>query len=207
MPLTKTGKKAPTTERRNNERDFNGLVLQLDDPRPTARRWAVRDLAAYPDAYAVLLEYLVKEQDGTVLEGILTNLIAIGTIEVVDGLLPMLRSQDAKLRNSIIEALQQMPEAVGKRMEALLQDPDPDVRIFAINVLQTLRHDHAPQWLHSVILADAHVNVCATAIDVLAEVGTPEMIPDLQALVDRFPDEAFIAYAVGVAARQIQCPR
>jgi hypothetical protein len=49
-----------------------------------------------------------------------------------------------------------------------------------------------------------HVNVCAEALDALAEVGEPDAIPALETLADRFPDVAFIKFAVDAAIRRIR---
>ncbi|MFL9829047.1 HEAT repeat domain-containing protein, partial [Rhodoplanes sp. SY1] len=85
----------------------------------------------------------------------------------------------------------------------LLSDTDSDVRIFAVNVLFSLRHPRVPQLAWDVIRTDPHVNVCAAAVDVLAELGTSEMHGDLEALVQRFPDEPFLRFAVSAAMKQI----
>jgi HEAT repeat protein len=86
----------------------------------------------------------------------------------------------------------------------MLADPDSDVRIFAINVLAALPHPMVPKWLRHVVTTDPHVNVCAEALDALAEVGEPDAIPALEALGDRFRDVAFIQFAVDAAVRRIR---
>ena len=48
------------------------------------------------------------------------------------------------------------------------------------------------------------VNVCAEALDALAEVGEPDVIPALETFADRFPDVAFIQFAVDAAVRRIR---
>ena len=105
---------------------------------------------------------------------ILTGLIVNKSPAVVAGLLPLLGSEDANLRNGAIEALQQMPDEVAPHVEAMLADPDSDVRILAVNVLSALPHPMVPEWLRRVVTTDPHVNVCAAALDALAEVGEPE---------------------------------
>ncbi|WP_438404763.1 HEAT repeat domain-containing protein, partial [Aeromonas hydrophila] len=82
--------------------------------------------------------------------------------------------------------------------------PDADVRIFAINVLESLQHPNVEQWLLDVISQDPHVNVCATALDLLAEVGTVAAVAPLQALQQRFSDEPFMHFAIDVALTRIK---
>lgn len=122
---------------------------------------------------------------------------------VVCGLLPCLRSEDAALRNGVIEALQRMPDALVPHIRPLLEDEDSDVRIFAVNVLGALAHPQAPRWLEAVLRCDPHVNVCAAAVEGLAELGDAASVPALGALPARFPAEPFIAFAVQAALARI----
>jgi len=88
-------------------------------------------------------------------------------------------------------------------MASLLNDPDPDVRIFAVNILESLCHPDVEQWLIDVIRDDAHINVCATAVDLLGEVGSEQALPALQSLKERFTDEPYIQFAADLAINRI----
>lgn len=190
-------------DERKQDRNCASLELQLSDPSPTARRWAARDLADCPDSSAALVEQLQREQDKTVREIILTTLTHLGDEEAVAGLVNCLRSEDASLRNEAIEAMKLLPDEVAPIMGQLLKDPDPDVRIFAVNVLESLRHEQVEEWLNEVIEHDAHVNVCATAVDLLGEVGTSYSWEALEKLKARFPDEPYIRFAADLALKRI----
>jgi HEAT repeat protein len=179
-------------------------IAELGSPDAASRRLAARTLAATQDNVPLLCAHLARERSLSVRSIILTGLIGQKSPAVVDGLLPLLRSEDANLRNGAIEALQQMPDEVAPRIEAVLADPDSDVRIFAVNVLATLAHPMVPEWLRRVVSVDPHVNVCAAALDALAEVGEPDAIPALEALDERFADVAFIKFAVDAAIRRIR---
>lgn len=192
------------TEVRRLLRDRAGLLRQLGDEAADVRRWAALDLAAFPDTVETICAHLARETQPAVREAMITALIKIGGNAVVVGLMPLLRSEDAALRNEAIEALQQLPDAVSPYVETMLQDADPDYRIFAINVLGDLSHPQAPAWLRGVVERDADCNVCATAVDALAEVGAPEVIPALHALADRFGDEPFMQFCVQAAVRRIR---
>jgi len=167
-------------ERRKVQRNFEGLVTQLSSENPKERRWAARDLADYKEASSYLVEQLMKEKDIAVREIIISSLLAIGDEIAIAGLINCLKSDDAHLRNSAIEALKQVSEKVSPYIEKLLQDREPDVRIFAVNILESLRHPNVVKWLIEVIEKDENVNVCATALDLLAEVGTEEAIPAIK---------------------------
>ena len=180
------------------------LLEVMKEGKTSERRRAARDLAAFPEATAELCALFGEETDSAVQHAILTSLIKINSDAVASGLAPYLRSENAALRNGAVEALQQMPDAVAAHIEELLHDENSDVRIFAIDILQALCHPDAPAWLCEIIADELHVNVCATAVDRLAEIGTPEMIPALQSLAKRFADEPFMEFAVQTAVARIE---
>jgi len=191
-------------DERKQERDFHGLLNQLQEADPAVRRWAVRDLAEYPEAVPHLIELLNNETVPFVREAIFTSLVTIGSLSAVEGLLSCLRSEDAALRNETIEALKNLPDLVVPFIEKLLADPDSDVRILTINILESLNYPNIEEWLIKVIKEDSHVNVCTTAVDILCEVGTERAIPALESLKNRFVGESFVQFAVDVAIKKIQ---
>ncbi|SEO56596.1 HEAT repeat domain-containing protein [Aquisalimonas asiatica] len=193
----------PAEERRQASRDRDGLIAQLDDRRPVARRRASRELAGDQGAVDALCDALEREQDEGCRHAMLTALLVSGGQRVQERLLPLLRSEDAGLRNGAIEVLQGMPKLAAGYMDELLADSDSDVRIFAVNILESLRHERVPEWLRGVLERDGHVNVCAAAVDVLAEVGDDDCLAALRQLPGRFPGEPFIAFAVRTAERRI----
>jgi HEAT repeat protein len=192
-------------ERRKVQRNFEGLVTQLSSENPKERRWAARDLADYKEASSYLVEQLMKEKDIAVREIIISSLLTIGDEIAIAGLINCLKSDDAHLRNSAIEALKQVSEKVSPYIEKLLQDREPDVRIFAVNILESLRHPNVVKWLIEVIEKDENVNVCATALDLLAEVGTEEAIPAIKKVRERFKNEPYIQFASDIALKRINC--
>lgn len=192
-----------TSDERTLPRDLPGLVQALSAPDPLARRWAARDLAEYPESSPTLVARLRVETEPSVIEVILTTLTRLANTPAVAGLVDCLRSEDVMLRNAAIEAMQQLPDEVAPLMERLLDDPDPDVRIFAVDVLESLRHPQVEDWLIHVITQDRHVNVCATAVDLLGEVGTTSAVSALLALKQRFATEPYIQFAADLALTRI----
>ena len=190
-------------EERKRERNCASLVTQLCDPDPTARRWAAKDMLDCPDVSGALVAQLRREVDGSVREVILTTLTLRADAQAVAGLVDCLRNEDPSLRNEAIEAMKLLPDEVAPIMGGLLADADPDVRIFAVNILESLRHELVEEWLREVIERDAHVNVCATAVDLLGEVGTPDSQQALEQLKARFPDEPYIRFAADLALKRI----
>jgi HEAT repeat protein len=179
------------------------LLAELSAAASGVRRSAARSLAAHPDAAMALCDRLELETAPSVRSAIMNSLIVIDSPEVAARLAGYLRSDDTTLRNTAIEALQEMPNTVVPLLERLLNDRDSDVRIFAVNILSLLRHPEAPERLGRVIRTEPHINVCAAAVDGLAEVGGPDVVPDLQGLAARFAGNAFMRFAIETAIRRI----
>ena len=197
--------KSVDQDERKRSRDLEGLVAQLADPNPLTRRWAARDLLQYgEDASKILAEQLFKEPDKSVREVILTSMANLGDPVTVEALIRCLRSEDAMLRNEAIQVLKNLPDAVAPILDSLLKDADSDVRIFAVDILESLRHPQVVRWLLDIIETDPNVNVCATAVDLLGEVGTEEAVPALLRLKERFPQEPYILFAVDLAVKRIR---
>jgi HEAT repeat protein len=205
MALIKKGAEVrnPAEDRRSAPRDFNGLIRELDDANPEARRWAARDLAAHPAAAEALLARLRKEDDESVRDVILTALMRIADPAAITGLVNCLRSEDANLRNEAIEVMKSLPAEVAPIMRGLLTDANPDVRIFAINILESLRHPEVEAWLIEVLEREPMVNVCGTAVDLLSEVGSGAAHDALQRLKARFASEPYIQFAADLALKRI----
>ncbi|WP_457571851.1 HEAT repeat domain-containing protein [Desulfovulcanus sp.] len=210
MALRKANKTQSQTsnfqqERRKQTRDFTTLVTQLNHNDPQQRRWAARDLLQFKEkSIEPLCQRLELEDDPSVQEVILDILQIINQEPAAELLIPFLSSQDAGLRNKVIETLQAMPDLMEKHVEKLLQNSDPDIRIFALNILQSLKHEHVPQWLLLTAMHDDHINVVATALDGLTEVATPEMIEDLKSVAARFPDDDYIQFIVNDIVQSLQ---
>lgn len=188
---------------RRHARDCEALQGQLQADSAEERRWAARDLADCPDSAQALVTRLLAEPDASVREVILTTLTRLGDAHAVAGLVQCMRSDDAALRNEAIEAMKQLPEAVAPLMRGLLADEDSDMRIFAVNILESLRHPEVETWLAEVVEHDPHVNVCATAVDLLGEVGSRAVLEPLLRMRLRFAHEPYIQFAADLAIKRI----
>lgn len=180
------------------------LLAALRDERPEQRRLAARQLRHQPGHAAEAGRHLLGETDHAVREMLFNSLVAIGDDRAAQALIPLLAVEhDANLRNGAIEALKQLPTAIAPHMRDLLRDPDPDRRIFAVNICESLRSPEVEQWLIEVIEIDLHLNVCATAVDLLGEIGGEAAVAPLRRLSRRFGGEPFLGFAVATALRRI----
>jgi len=167
-------------------------------------RWAAaRALGGQADAVPALAAALGAEKVQRVREAIMTALMRVGNEASVMALLPYIRSQDAGQRATAIEALQALPNAIMPFMPALLGDAETDVRILATELARNMEANDATRVLCELIDSEPHPNVCAAAIDVLAEVGTRDAIPTLKACAERFAGTPFLPFAVSTTIARI----
>lgn len=203
MPLIRRTPDAPKAEPAQRLDPTDGLRSPVAE-----ERWeAARSFAGKPDAVAVLAKALTIETDPRVREAVFTSLAITGTAASVEAVLPYLRSDDASARTNAIDALRAMPVAMAARLPGLLADPDSDVRLLACDLARELPGAEATSLLSGLLERDREVNVCAAAVDVLAERGTLDALPALRQCAARFAGEAFLLFAIDIAMRRIGSER
>lgn len=185
----------PEPEQLLLERLANGGVEQ--------RRTAAQRLVGHRDSLSEIVSHLMRESDLAVRSCLFNTLIHTPGIETAKLLIGLLRSEDTNLRNEAIEALSTMPDDVEPLMTGMIQDPDPDIRIFAINVMATIKHFKVVDWLIAIVSTEKEVNVSATAIDLLSEVGDKRCLPALKSAQVRFADEPYVDFVVDLAIMRI----
>jgi HEAT repeat protein len=191
-------------EDRDYPRDLDGLLAQLADADAAVRRWAARDLAAYPAAAPAVCARLADEADASVRAVLFTTAARLGGPAVVQAMVELLRSEDPRLRNGAIEVLSGLPDLVAPQIDRLLLDADSDVRIFTVNLLGELRHPQVGRWLAQVLHTDAEVNVVGAALEVLAEVGGPEALGAVREARRRFADDPYIGFSADLVVARIE---
>jgi HEAT repeat protein len=202
MPLIKRAR--PTAAAQPSvESTLATLLADLQNEAAAVRLGAARQLGQYPEAAGALCTALAAEQPECVREAIFTALIRLGTRPAAEGLVPLLASEDAGLRNGAIEALKTMPETAAPSIFASLKDDSRDVRIFAVSILGALARRDSPDWLIRVLEEDPDENVCAEAVEGLAECGNAAAVAPLRGLLERFPNEPFLEFCVQTALARI----
>jgi HEAT repeat protein len=167
-------------------------------------RWAAaRAAAGMPECAAVLAAALPQERDPRVREAMFTSLARIGTRDSIAGMLPMLRSDDSALRTGALDALSSSVIATHELLPQLLNDPDIDVRILSCELARHLTGEEATGILSALLTRETEANVCAAAIEVLAEVGNQSALPALAECARRFPQNPFLTFAIQLATDRI----
>jgi HEAT repeat protein len=194
------------------------LVRKPSTPAPAAaatsltegtsdERWAAaRAAAEKPDGVALLSGALSQEGDPRVREAIFTSLARIATAESAAAVVPYLRSDDASVRTGAIDALRAMPKAASLHLPNLLADADADVRLLSCELARGLPDGDANRLLCELLEVETEKNVCAAAVEVLAELGRPEALPSLTRCATRFDGDPFIAFSIKVAIDRIVAP-
>ncbi|MCS3898432.1 HEAT repeat protein [Bradyrhizobium japonicum USDA 38] len=167
-------------------------------------RWAAaRSVADMPNGLSLLGDALSRETDPRVREAIFTSMVRTRTPESAAAVLPYLRSDDASLRAGALDALRLMPEATASHLPGLLIDKDADVRVLACELVRNQPVSEASRLLQPILATESQANVCGAAVEVLAEVGGPDVLPFLAACARRFPDDPFLSFAIQVARGRI----
>jgi hypothetical protein len=199
MPLIRPAEVTPdvTAESLEHRRD------RLAGSSADERRRAARALSKDPAAAAVLADRLSCEPDPRVRDALFGSLVDIGGTQAAELVAPFIRSDDAGLRGGAVEALKRLGSDATAVLDALMSDPDTDVRILAIEVTRAWPGELASPRLLRVFERESHVNVCAAAVDVATEVGTNDLLVALDGLRTRFAGEPFLVFAIDVACDRI----
>jgi HEAT repeat protein len=194
MPLVRKPAHQPAAEKPGGDDALK--ALSSADPE---RRWAAaRNVATLVGADLALGAALRSENDARVREAMLSSLAKIGTPQAIESIVALLRSDDANLRTGALDALRIMVAQVPQLLPRLLSDPDVDVRILCCDLARALASPEATHLMCGVLDNETEANVCAAAVDVLAEVGGVEALPGLRNCALKFRDSAFLAFAIKV---------
>jgi HEAT repeat protein len=180
------------------------LAADLEVSAAAARRHAAQEITSCLDAATALVSRVKREENTNVREAILNSLLRLHDPSIGIGLGDCLRSEDAALHNNIIETFKELGGEVAPILLSLLDDLDPDVRIYVVNILNSERRPDVEKCLIEVIEQDVHASVCAMAVDLLCEVGTEAAIEPLLHLKARFAHEAYIQFAANLTLKRIR---
>lgn len=151
------------------------------------------------EAVEVLAELLQANHLG-IQEAADSSLRKIGGKETVRAVLPLLRSDDAPVRNLSMDILREVGSQDMPSLIELIHDDDPDIRIFVADILGSTTNVLAVEPLCEALLKDPEVNVRYQAAVSLGELGKPEAAPCLNKAME---DEEWVQYSVIEALTKI----
>jgi HEAT repeat protein len=199
MPLIRK----PTDRPRDQKPDTSAVLKSLGSPDADLRWAAAREAVNVPGGGAALAAALPTEVDPRVREAMLTSLAQIGTPEAVDAITALLRADNASLRTGALDTLRIVAAQVHDFIPRLLSDRDVDVRILSCELARSLDDAEATRLMCGLLAIEPQANVCAAAVDVLAEVGTVDALPALRDCALRFRDSPFLVFAIKVVVDRL----
>jgi len=152
------------------------------------------------DAVPLLVEMLKSSNIG-VQESADNALRKIGGKEAVNGVIPLLRSDDAPVRNGAMDILRALGSQELPSLIPLLKDEDVDIRIFTTDILGSAGNVMAVAPLCEALLKDPEVNVRYQAAVSLGDLGLPEAA---KCLNQAMRDEEWVQYSVIEALAKIR---
>ncbi|EGB13432.1 PBS lyase HEAT domain protein repeat-containing protein [Pseudodesulfovibrio mercurii] len=146
------------------------------------------------------LAELLKTNHLGIQEAVDSSLRKIGGRETVEAVIPLLRSDEAPVRNLAMDILREVGNQDMPSLIELTQDEDPDIRIFVADILGSTGNLLAVQPLCEALLRDPEVNVRYQAAVSLGELGMEEATPCLNKAIN---DEEWVQYSVIEALTKI----
>lgn len=119
----------------------------------------------------------------------------------IQAMLPLLRSDDAPIRNIAMDVLREIGSDDIQSIQPLLRDDDPDMRIFMSDILGCTGSRQAVPLLCEAMLKDPEVNVRYQAAVSLGALAYPEAV---DALRQAMHDEEWVQFSVVEALTKIR---
>ncbi len=155
---------------------------------------------AMEEAIPLLVTH-IQNSDIGVQEAADRALRKIGGPNVVNAAIPLLRSEDAPVRNIAMDLLREVGAEDIEPLFQLLHDQDPDMRIFASDILGSSNSVLAVPPLCAALLRDPEVNVRYQAAVSLGNLAFPEAAPSLNKALE---DEEWVQFSVVEALIKIR---
>jgi HEAT repeat protein len=186
-----------------------GIEAGLASLESQERRDAVRQVNLLPEAEKhnfadALINLISCEQISAVSEAAFDALTHALSSDSVAKVFTFLESESPLLRNQAIELLQRVPTLLEPHVETLLGHDNPDVRIFTVDILGQLPHEHVPEWVVHVLENDKHINVLGAAVDRATQLSDPRLLAPLKKVRSAFKDEAYLTFACDLAIKRLE---
>ncbi len=176
------------------------ILLMKSEDKEIVREGAFRaGEANCVEAVAKLAELLQTNHLG-IQEAADSSLRKIGGKETVQAVLPLLRADDAPVRNLSMDILREVGSQDLPSLIELVHDEDADIRIFVTDILGSTDNLMAVEPLCDALLKDPEVNVRYQAAVSLGELRKEEAAPCLNQAIN---DEEWVQYSVIEALTKI----
>lgn len=188
----------------NFQRDDAQILEALrngDNDAARSAAFAAGDLCV-TEAVPLLCERVKSENIG-VQEAAEYGLRKIRGPESIEGLLPLLGSDEAPVRNVAMDILREIGVDGIEKMQPYLRGDDPDLRIFISDILGYCKSYKSALLLADALLKDPEVNVRYQAAVSLGNLALPDSVGSL---CQAMHDEEWVQFAVVEALAKINDP-
>jgi len=189
------------------------LVQQLADKlRHGSAAECIELLSGWPqlpkDLRDLMLRRMLSEPDVRLQQVFMNHLIPGLQKEELVLLLDQLSSDEASLRNQIIDGLsqvskQQQKELLLPELQKRLQEGDRDTRILTLNLLTWLEDPELLPAVEQLLEQEEDVNVCMTALDALPALQADPELPVLDRVAERFQEEPYASFALKAIRKEL----
>lgn len=174
--------------------------LQSNDPDVIRSAAFSAGDAKLADAVELLCKHVQSSNIG-VQEAAEYALRAIRGTRTILAIMPLLRSDDAPIRNIAMDVLREIGSDDIAAIQPLLRDADPDMRIFMADILGCTNSPQAVPLLCDALLKDPEVNVRYQAAVSLGALAYPEAV---NSLAQAMNDEEWVQFSVVEALTKIR---
>ena len=174
-------------------------LLASDNPEDIREGAHLAGMEQLKEAIPALVKHIDSSNIG-VQEAVDRALRKIGGPVVVNAVIPLLRSDEAPVRNISMDLLRALGSSDFEALSNLLNDDDADIRIFASDILGSVGTVMAVPPLCKALLHDPEVNVRYQAAVSLGALAYPEAA---KALNHALQDEEWVQFAVIEALTKI----
>lgn len=176
------------------------IALLKSDDNEVVREGAFRAGEQNCDEAVDILAELLQTNHLGIQEAADSSLRKIGGKATVQAVLPLLRSDDAPVRNLSMDILREVGAQDIASLIKLVHDDDADIRIFGADILGSSDNLLAVEPLCEALLKDPEVNVRYQAAVSLGELRKAEAAPCLNQAIN---DEEWVQYSVIEALTKI----
>jgi len=165
------------------------IVQHLQSQDPSVRRQAAEQLAEGDERAVYPLIKALSDPSAGVQDAAMRSLIAIGGEVTAYMIIPLLR-EGTYLRNTALIILTRLGSVTVPLLYTLLEDKDPDVRKFAVDLMCDIKEGVERERLLPMF-KDENANVRAATAKAVGELGYEDAIPYL---VDALKDEEWVSF-------------
>jgi len=163
----------------SSKANLDELLQELESESDEKKRGGARLIGELRERGAIgSLIGLLSDSNEAVQEAAADALVKIEGEEVIQKVLPLLRSEAASVRNLVIEILQSLGEKSIDALLSLLNDENHDVRKFACDMMGNIGSHRAVSHLIAT-LDDPNRNVASSAAEALGNIGNKEGVEPL----------------------------